>query len=209
MAKKSSFWKDFKNFITRGNIIDMAVGVVIGGAFGAIVTGLVNFIINPVVAYITNGKSLDLLKYVIEKAKLDEDGVTVLTPEIAIQWGAWLQTIIDFLIVAFCIFFVLRIIMRAKNALEADKIAAAEKKAEEEKKAAEEAQKAADEAAAALAARQAELEESQLKQTVLLQEICELLKEQKEAAALAAAAKTTKTTTKTTKTTKTAKTTAK
>lgn len=57
--KKSTFWADFKQFITRGNVLDMAVGVVIGGAFGKIVTGLVNYVINPFVGLFVKSGSLD------------------------------------------------------------------------------------------------------------------------------------------------------
>ncbi len=166
--KKGSFWKDFKAFITRGNVIDMAVGVVIGGAFGKIVTGLVNYIINPAVAFFMHSGSLDDLKTVVKPEELDEAG-KVLNKEVAILWGTWLQTIIDFLIVAFCIFLVLRVIMKAKNRLDAKNIAAAEAKAAAEKA-------AADQKAAELAEKQAQLEAATLHQEQLLTEIRDLLK---------------------------------
>ncbi len=98
--KKNSFWADFKAFITRGNVVDMAVGVVVGGAFSAIVTGLVNYIINPLIGLLSGGKSLDLLKTVIKEAYINDAGVEV--PEVAILWGTWLQTIINFLLIARC-----------------------------------------------------------------------------------------------------------
>ena len=66
--KKSTFFKDFKAFISKGNVVDMAVGVVIGGAFGKIVTGLVNYIINPFVGLFVKSGSLDSLKTVIHEA---------------------------------------------------------------------------------------------------------------------------------------------
>lgn len=165
---KTTFFKDFKEFITRGNVIDMAVGVVIGGSFGKIVTGLVNYIINPFVALFVKSGSLDSIKTVITPEVLDEAG-EVLTPEVAILWGTWAQTIIDFLITALCIFCVLRVIMIAKNKMEAKKIAAEQAKAAEEKA-------KADEAAAALEARQNALEEAQLSQAKLLEEIRDILK---------------------------------
>ena len=169
MAKKSTFFKDFKAFITKGNVIDMAVGVVIGGAFGKIVTGLVNYIINPCIAYLTtNGKSLSDLKHVI-KPEIPATETAKAVPEVAILYGTWIQTIIDFLITAFCIFLILRVIMIAKNKLEAKKIA------EEEAKAAE-AKAKADAEAAALKERQTALEEAQLNQAKLLEEIRDLLK---------------------------------
>lgn len=165
---KTTFFKDFKAFITKGNVIDMAVGVVIGGSFGKIVTGLVNYIINPFVALFVKSGSLDSIKTVITPEVLDEAG-EVLTPEVAILWGTWAQTVIDFLITALCIFCVLRVIMVAKNKMEAKKIAEEQAKAEEEKA-------KADEAAAALGARQAALEEAQLNQAKLLEEIRDILK---------------------------------
>ncbi len=174
--KKSTFWKDFKAFITRGNVIDMAVGVVIGGSFGKIVTGLVNYIINPFVGMFIKSGSLDGVKTVITPAVVNAETDAVETAEVAILWGTWLQTIIDFLITAFCIFVVLRVIMRAKNKLEAkrqaeEEAAAAAAKAEADRKAAEAA------AAAAVAAeKQAQLDASILEQSKLLAEIRDLMK---------------------------------
>ena len=168
--KKSTFMQDFKAFITKGNIIDMAVGVVIGGSFGKIVTGLVNYIINPFVAMFVQTGNLDSIKTVIKEAQLDETGAVV-AEEVAILWGTWAQTVIDFLITAFCIFVVLRIIMNIKNRVEHEKIAKAEAEAAAEKA-------KADEEAAALKARQDALEESTLKQAELLAEIRDLLKKQ-------------------------------
>ncbi len=168
--KKSTFMKDFKAFITKGNIIDMAVGVVIGGSFGKIVTGLVNYIINPFVAMFVQAGSLDSIKTVIKEAELDATGAVV-AEEVAVLWGTWLQTVIDFLITAFCIFIVLRIIMNVKNRFESEKLAKAEAEAAE-------AKAKADEEAAALKARQDALEESTLKQAELLAEIRDLLKKQ-------------------------------
>lgn len=188
MAKgKSTFFKDFKAFITKGNVIDMAVGVVIGGSFGKIVTGLVNYIINPFVGIFLKSGSLDSIKTVIVEGVEAQDAVLneageVVTPaveavaEVAILWGTWAQTIIDFLITAFCIFVVLRIIMGIKKRAERKELEAAEKKAAEEKAAADKAAAEAAAAAAAAAEKQARLDESVLKQEALLTEIKELLK---------------------------------
>lgn len=172
MAGKSTFWSDFKAFITKGNVMDMAVGVVIGGSFGKIVTGLVTYIINPFIGIFTGqGKSLDSLKTVITEADADA-GIE----EVAILWGTWIQTILDFLITAICIFIVMRVIMKAKKAMEAKKIAEEEAKAAAEKaeadKAAEEAKAAAEEAAK----KQAELEASLIAQGKILAEINDTLK---------------------------------
>lgn len=170
-AKGTGFWADFKKFISRGNVVDMAVGVVIGGAFGAIVTGLVNYIINPVVSLITGGVSLEGIKTVLAEA--DEAAGTA---EVAILWGAWIQTIIDFLIVALCIFAVIRVITKATEKMHAKEIAekAAADKAAADKAAAEKA--AADAAAAALDAEKAAVRASLLKQEKLLAEIAASLK---------------------------------
>ena len=188
MAKgKSTFFKDFKAFITKGNVIDMAVGVVIGGSFGKIVTGLVNYIINPFVGIFLKSGSLDSIKTIIVEGVEAQDAVLneageVVTPaveavaEVAILWGTWFQTILDFLITAFCIFIVLRIIMVIKKRAERKELEAAEKKAAEEKAAADKAAAEAAVAAAAAAEKQARLDESVLKQEALLTEIKELLK---------------------------------
>jgi len=142
--KKGGFIADFKAFISRGNVVDMAVGVVVGGAFGKIVTGLVNFIINPCISLLTGGVDLDSVKTVLKEA----DAVAE-TAEVAILWGSWIQTIIDFLIVALCIFIVIRAIAKGREKLNA--------KAAAEKAAADAAAKAkADEEAAAAAAAKAE-----------------------------------------------------
>ncbi len=114
--KKSTFWSDFKEFIAKGNVVDMAVGVVIGGAFKDIVNALVNSIIMPVIGIITGGKSIEELKWVLKDAVTDAAG-EVTSPEVAIQYGAFIQTIIDFLIIALCIFSVLRVMMKMKDML--------------------------------------------------------------------------------------------
>ncbi|MBE6637492.1 MAG: large conductance mechanosensitive channel protein MscL [Ruminococcaceae bacterium] len=171
------FFEDFKKFIYKGNVVDMAVGVVIGGSFGKIVTGLVNYVINPFIGIFVKSGNLDSLKTVIHPAvpeTVDELGNVIAagSAEVAILWGTWLQTIIDFLITAFCIFIVLRILTATKNKLEAKKIAAeAEAKKEADAKAAAEK--------AAAAAKEAAFNESVMQQSILLTEIRDLLKEGK------------------------------
>lgn len=180
MKKKAvSFLTDFKKFITRGNVVDMAVAVVVGASFNKIVTGLVNMIINPFIGIFMKQGSLDGIKTVIKPAVLDEAG-NVTTAEVAILWGSWVQTIIDFLIVAFCLFVVIRVIMNLKNAFEAKENAekAAAEAAAAEKAKAEKAEadaKAAAEAAA-IAEKQAKLDASIMAQETLLAEIRDLLK---------------------------------
>ena len=111
------FFADFKAFIMKGNIIDMAVGVVIGGAFGKIVTSLVNDIITPLVSILTGKVSLTELKWVINPAVLDEAGAEV-TPELALTYGNFIQNVIDFFIIAASIFVVLRVMTLAQKKLE-------------------------------------------------------------------------------------------
>lgn len=111
------FLADFKAFALKGNIIDMAVGVVIGGAFGKIVTSLVNDIITPLIGLLTGNVSLADLKVVLAEAVTDSAGAVV-TPELAITYGAFLQTIIDFLIIALSIFVVMRVAMNAHKKLD-------------------------------------------------------------------------------------------
>ncbi len=122
---KSKFFSDFKEFIAKGNVIDMAVGVVIGGAFKDIVNALVNNIIMPLVGLITGGKSVADLKWVIKEAVVDAEGV-VLEAENALLYGDFLQKIIDFLLIAFCIFCVLRVMMKMKSLMEKKEEPAAE-----------------------------------------------------------------------------------
>lgn len=100
---------EFKKFILKGNIIDMAVGVIIGGAFSKIVTSLVNDILMPALGAITGGASFNTLKYVIHPAVLDEAGNEI-AAEAAILYGSFIQNIIDFLIIGFCMFFMVKTI---------------------------------------------------------------------------------------------------
>ncbi len=121
MGKVNGFFSDFKAFITRGNILDMAVGVIMGGAFGKIVSSLVADIIMPAIGKLMNTASLADIKYVLTEAVLAEDGVTVVTPEVAIKYGQFIQYIIDFLIVAFCVFLIIKLFMGMREKLEAAK----------------------------------------------------------------------------------------
>jgi len=142
---KSTFWSEFKTFIARGNVVDMAVGVVVGSAFTAIVNKLVQGIINPCIGMLFGDINLSDLKVVLVEAVDD-------TPEVAILYGDFIQAIINFLLVAFSVFVVVRIINKTKANLnrkeeEAKKAAEAAKKAEEEAKKAEEERLAAEKAA--------------------------------------------------------------
>ncbi|MDR1835473.1 MAG: large-conductance mechanosensitive channel protein MscL [Fusobacteriaceae bacterium] len=96
-------WKEFKDFAFKGNVIDMAVGVIIGGAFGKIVSSVVNDLMMPILGKILGGFNFSDLKCVLTAAVLNEQG-EVVTPENAIYYGRFFQNVIDFLIIAFCIF---------------------------------------------------------------------------------------------------------
>lgn len=110
-----SFLKDFKEFAMKGNIIDMAVGVIVGGAFGKIVSSLVNDIIMPVISIATGGDGLKNLKYVIvEGHEATAEGVAAVE-EVAVNYGMFIQNIVDFLIIAFSIFVALRVIVKFKK----------------------------------------------------------------------------------------------
>ncbi len=107
--------KEFKEFAMKGNVIDMAVGVIVGGAFGKIVTSLVNDIIMPFFGFLTAGMDFKTLKWVLSPAII-EDGVTK-KAEAAIMYGNFIQNVIDFLIIAFSIFMVIRLMTKARTAL--------------------------------------------------------------------------------------------
>ena len=111
------FWSDFKAFISKGNIVDLAVAVIVGGAFGKIVSSLVNDIIMPLISLIIGGANVTDWKWVIKPAVYDSEGILV-TAETALMYGNFIQTIIDFLIVAFFIFLALRIVMNSQKRLE-------------------------------------------------------------------------------------------
>ncbi len=110
---KGKFWSEFKEFAMKGNVIDMAVGVVIGGAFGKIVTSLVSDIIMPAIGALCGGLNFTDWKWVISKAVTE--GGEVVKPEVAISWGNFLQVIFDFIIIALCIFLVIKGINKAKS----------------------------------------------------------------------------------------------
>ncbi len=97
------FLKEFKEFAMRGSVVDLAVGVVIGGAFGKIVTSMVDDIIMPPIGYLTGGIDFSQMRYVIQPG--DE---TAGVAEVAITYGNFINVIIQFIIVAFCIFLVIK-----------------------------------------------------------------------------------------------------
>lgn len=103
MKEKKGFIAEFKEFISRGSVVDLAVGVIIGGAFTAIVTSLVNDIIMPVIGLLFGGVDFTSLRYVITPAVGD-------TPEAAIYYGNFIQSIVNFLLIALVIFTVIKLI---------------------------------------------------------------------------------------------------
>ncbi|MGN6514156.1 MAG: large-conductance mechanosensitive channel protein MscL [Lysobacteraceae bacterium] len=105
---------EFKEFIAKGNVVDLAVGVVIGAAFGKIVTALVDGVVMPLVGVLTGGVSVSDWKYVVHPAVLDAAG-KVATPEVAVAYGALIQTVVDFLIIAFVIFLFLKAYNRVRT----------------------------------------------------------------------------------------------
>lgn len=180
MKKKTGFFGEFKKFITRGNVLDMSVGVIVGGAFTSIVNGMSNFILKPIINY--------LLKLILGKDSLSEiftfldrqykqvevvdeatGAVTImneidLANSIYIDWGAFINAVINFLLIAFVLFFIVKTINKISESHKRaqDKLARIEYKqkhgfrlskkeqallAEEEARKAEEARIAAEEAA--------------------------------------------------------------
>ena len=101
------FFEEFKAFAMRGNVVDMAVGVVIGGAFGKITTSIVNDIIMPVISLLTGGVDFTEWKWVLKEAVLDAEGV-VTSAEVAVNYGNLISIILDFIIIAFAVFCLVR-----------------------------------------------------------------------------------------------------
>ena len=97
------FFEEFKTFAMRGNVIDMAVGVVIGGAFGKITTSIVNDIIMPLISMLTGGVDFSQWKWVLKEAVLDAEGAVV-SAEVAVKFGNTIAIILDFIIIAFAVF---------------------------------------------------------------------------------------------------------
>lgn len=109
-----SFLNDFKAFAMRGNVIDMAVGVIIGGAFGKIVTSVVNDIIMPPIGLLVGGVNFTDLKLVLKPAELNEVGEEVVAA-VTLNYGNFLQQTFDFLIIAFSIFLFISVIKKVSE----------------------------------------------------------------------------------------------
>lgn len=115
--QKSTFWKDFKAFISRGNILDLAVGVVIGAAFTAIVNSLVNDIIKPLIATLLNGDFSELV-VILRPEVVNSETNEILKEAITLNYGNLLMAILTFLIDALVIFTALRIVRGARKRLQ-------------------------------------------------------------------------------------------
>ncbi len=103
------FIDEFKQFIARGNVMDMAVGVIIGGAFGKISTSLVNDVIMPLISMLIGGIDFSAWKLVLKEAVLDTSGAEI-SPAVSVNYGSFLAAILDFLIIAFAIFCLIKAI---------------------------------------------------------------------------------------------------
>ena len=117
--KKSTFWKDFKAFISRGNIVDLAVAVVIGAAFTAIVNSVVNDIIKPLIALLVNGDMSELV-VIPRKAVVDAETGEMIKEAITLNYGNLIMAIITFLIDAFVIFTAIRIVRKTQERLKSE-----------------------------------------------------------------------------------------
>lgn len=111
------FVEEFKTFITRGNVMDLAVAFIIGASFKAIIGSLVKDIIMPVVSLVVGPEGFNNYKYVITEAVYDLEGVLV-TAENAILYGSFIQSVVDFLIIAFVVFLMIKSINKAKRIAE-------------------------------------------------------------------------------------------
>ncbi len=112
-----TFMTEFKEFISRGNVVDLAVGVIVGSAFTAIVNSLVNQVVMPIIGYIIGGINLTDFKWVLKKAQGK-------TPEVSVNYGSFIQQVINFLIIAFVVFSMVKLInmMKRKKEKEIEEI---------------------------------------------------------------------------------------
>lgn len=116
--EKKGFWKEFKEFISRGNVLDMAVGVIIAGAFTAIVTALSNNILKPIINWILAailGKDSLSEVYTFLVRGYDENGVLDLTQSIYIDWGAFINAIINFILIALVLFIIIKALTKVQK----------------------------------------------------------------------------------------------
>lgn len=108
------FIAEFKEFAMKGNVVDMAIGVVIGAAFGKITTSLVNDVIMPLISRITGGVDFSAWKWVLKAAEVDETGAETAV-EIAVNYGSFIAVVLDFLIIALVLFMVVKAINKLRS----------------------------------------------------------------------------------------------
>ena len=108
------FIAEFKEFAMNGNVVDMAIGVVIGAAFGKITTSLVNDVIMPLISRITGGVDFSAWKWVLKAAEVDETGAET-AAEIAVNYGSFIAVVLDFLIIALVLFMVVKAINKLRS----------------------------------------------------------------------------------------------
>lgn len=108
------FIAEFKEFAMKGNVVDMAIGVVIGAAFGKITTSLVNDVIMPLISRITGGVDFSAWKWVLKAAEVDETGAET-AAEIAVNYGSFIAVVLDFLIIALALFMVVKAINKLRS----------------------------------------------------------------------------------------------
>lgn len=116
--------QDFRDFAIKGNMIDMAVGIIIGGAFGKIVSSLVSDIIMPPLGVLIGGVNFTDLKVTLKDAVME--GATEIAPAVTLNYGMFIQVIFDFLIIAFTIFLFIRLLSKLKKQKEEEPAAPAE-----------------------------------------------------------------------------------
>ena len=126
--EKKGFFKEFKEFISRGNVVDMAIGIIIGGAFTAIVNALCNNILKPIVnwiiALIAGGDSLTEAYTFLKRVEVD--GVVDLEQSIYIDWGSFINAIINFILIALVLFLIIKALMKVQQMRDKAKTAIAE-----------------------------------------------------------------------------------
>ena len=125
------FFKEFKEFITRGNVLDMAVGIIVGGAFTAIITALVTHILNPLLAMIPGSGDTGALQVVLREVKA-ADGTLDLANSVILDFGAVISAIVTFILTAFVLFVIIKLCNSIHN--KGKKLAEKQKKAIEEKR---------------------------------------------------------------------------
>ena len=169
MAKKKfGLWEEFKKFINRGNVVDMAIGVIVANAFKDIITNFTNGFISPIVGLISGNIVLTDLKWVLVEGTLDPETGKIVG-EVALLWGTFVQSIIDFLIIAAVLFLVLKIVTSA--AAKAKELSVSKEEKEAAEKAAAEAKAKEEAAKAAVAAEEAAKKARELETLELLRDI--------------------------------------